>query len=319
MNEDLKAQLNAKLGSKSSSRLALAVASADEYMKLSEPTAPDIQEGEVIVRLHATSIDPNPYQHRTRFEQDKIDELRISMELNGQNQPIGVRKNGDRYQIIFGERRWRAALGTEEKLVDAVVRDVSDLEMRYICLSENSNREAAYDYEKWIGIQHLIEIDRPVAEITSRMGISVPDYYKIRCFGAFPAELKEFMAMNPSALQRNDAQEVAKIYKDFGSEIPEGLTEDFIRYMEMYLKKEIRNRGDIVKRIKSKYVSKKSRNREKVNQEHDLNIEGARVGLLVKTPSEFRIIVDKSELSKDKLDELEEMVSNFFHVSKKTG
>lgn len=320
INEDLKTRLQNKLGKTEGkgakpSRLAIALENADNYLSQSSAITQEPLEGEVIVKLHATSVDPNPYQHRTHFNQAKIDELRVSMELNGQNQPIGVRRHGDRYQIIFGERRWRAALGTEHKMIDAVIRDISDLEMHYVCLSENTNREAIYDYERWIGIQSLLEIERPVNEITSRMGISVQDYYKIRCFGAFPTELKEFLDKHPAALQRNDAQEVAKMYKDFGADIPEGFADDLINLMEMYLKKEIKSRGEIIKKMKAKYVQKKSRNREKVNEERQLVIDGNRVGTFVRTPSEVRIVVDKSELSQDKVDEFEQLMQKFFEIT----
>lgn len=89
-------------------------------------------------------IDPDPNQPRSEFDQDAMNELRASIEQNGLIQPIVVRQVGDRYQIIAGERRWRACQGISGiGRVDAVIRnDVDPLTILLLQIAENNHRQS---------------------------------------------------------------------------------------------------------------------------------------------------------------------------------
>lgn len=89
-------------------------------------------------------IDPDPNQPRSEFDQDAMNELRSSIEQNGLIQPIVVRQTGDRYQIIAGERRWRACLLIDGiSRVDAVIRnDVDPLTILLLQIAENNHRQS---------------------------------------------------------------------------------------------------------------------------------------------------------------------------------
>jgi len=86
-------------------------------------------------------IQPNPMQPRTSFNSDGLEELAASIRANGIIQPIIVRRMGESYQIVAGERRWRAAriAGLEE--VPVVVQDIADRAMLEVALIENIQRE----------------------------------------------------------------------------------------------------------------------------------------------------------------------------------
>jgi ParB family chromosome partitioning protein len=86
-------------------------------------------------------IDPNPYQPRTQFREEALAELAQSIRASGIIQPLVLRRNGDRYQLIAGERRWRAALQAGLKQVPAVVRDVPETQALELTLVENLQRE----------------------------------------------------------------------------------------------------------------------------------------------------------------------------------
>jgi ParB family chromosome partitioning protein len=86
-------------------------------------------------------IDPNPYQPRTQFREEALAELAQSIRASGIIQPLVLRRNGDRYQLIAGERRWRAALQAELKQVPAVIRDVPETQALELTLVENLQRE----------------------------------------------------------------------------------------------------------------------------------------------------------------------------------
>jgi ParB family chromosome partitioning protein len=86
-------------------------------------------------------IEPSPYQPRTRFREEALDELARSIQASGIIQPIVVRPIGNRYQLIAGERRWRAAQRAGLRRVAAIVRQVADELALEMTLVENIQRE----------------------------------------------------------------------------------------------------------------------------------------------------------------------------------
>ncbi|MBX9602500.1 MAG: ParB/RepB/Spo0J family partition protein [Bryobacteraceae bacterium] len=108
------------------------------------------------MQLPLNVIQPNPVQPRTMFLPDKINELAQSIRVHGVLQPLIVRRNGDAYQLVAGERRWRAAKLAELAEVPVIVQDVADNELLELALIENIQREdlnpieAAQAYERLI-------------------------------------------------------------------------------------------------------------------------------------------------------------------------
>src|ERR1700740_1264301 len=86
-------------------------------------------------------IDPSPYQPRTKFREEALDELARSIKASGIIQPLVVRPIGSRFQLIAGERRWRAAQRAGLTKVAAIVRQVSDELALEMTLVENIQRE----------------------------------------------------------------------------------------------------------------------------------------------------------------------------------
>src|SRR5215467_3881033 len=86
-------------------------------------------------------VDPSPYQPRTRFREEALEELARSIQASGIIQPIVVRPVGNRYQLIAGERRWRAAQRAGLRRVAAIVRQVEDELALEMTLVENIQRE----------------------------------------------------------------------------------------------------------------------------------------------------------------------------------
>lgn len=122
---------------------------------LGEETAPAIEAGTLEIDLDL--IDPNPEQPRTRFADANLDELAQSIRANGVVQPIVVRRNGGRYQIVAGERRWRAAQRAELRKIPAVIKEVSDDKLLEIALVENIQRQELNPIEEARAYRKLIE------------------------------------------------------------------------------------------------------------------------------------------------------------------
>ena len=102
-------------------------------------------------------IEPNPEQPRTRFAESSLDELAQSIRANGVVQPIVVRKFGSRYQIVAGERRWRASQRAELRRIPAVVREVSDEKLLELALIENIQRQELNPIEEAKAYRKLID------------------------------------------------------------------------------------------------------------------------------------------------------------------
>lgn len=86
-------------------------------------------------------IDPNPVQPRTIFQPDKLTELAQSIRTNGIIQPLVVQRTGDRYQLVAGERRWRAARIAGLELIPAVIQEFAPERLLEVALIENIQRE----------------------------------------------------------------------------------------------------------------------------------------------------------------------------------
>src|SRR5258708_664028 len=102
-------------------------------------------------------IEPNPEQPRTRFAESNLEELAQSIRANGVVQPIVVRRFGARYQIVAGERRWRAAQRAELRRIPAVVKEVSDEKLLELALVENIQRQELNPIEEAKAYRKLID------------------------------------------------------------------------------------------------------------------------------------------------------------------
>ena len=94
-----------------------------------------------ILSITVDDIAPNPLQPRTVFQPDRLSELAQSIRANGVVQPLIVRRNGDKYELVAGERRWRAARMAGMDTVPALVQDLADDKLLEISLIENIQRE----------------------------------------------------------------------------------------------------------------------------------------------------------------------------------
>ena len=132
-------------------------------------TAP--AEEPTTLELDIDLIEPNPEQPRTRFADAKMQELAQSIRVNGVVQPIVVRPHGNRYQIVAGERRWRAAQIAELRKIPAFIREVSDEKLLELALVENIQRQELNPIEEANAYRKLIEnIGLTQDQIAERVG-----------------------------------------------------------------------------------------------------------------------------------------------------
>ena len=124
---------------------------------------PDLPETEVkedgrLVQLHISDIEPNRKQPRKHFDENALMELAESIGMHGLLEPIAVRKKENGYyEIIAGERRWRASRMAGLNTIPAIVRELGDEEAALLALIENLQREDLNPVEEAAGYRDLIE------------------------------------------------------------------------------------------------------------------------------------------------------------------
>jgi len=117
----------------------------------------ETSNSEEIVNLKLSELRPNPYQPRKTFDEASIDELASSIKEHGVIQPIIVKKSIKGYEIIAGERRFRASKKLGLETIPAIIRDFTDEQMMEIALLENLQRENLNAIEEAIAYQSMID------------------------------------------------------------------------------------------------------------------------------------------------------------------
>ena len=110
-----------------------------------------------LMELDIDRIDPAEVQPRGVFREDKLEELALSIRHNGIIQPLVVRRNGERFQLIAGERRWRAAQKAGLQRVPCIVKEVSEDYILELSLIENIQREELNPIEEANAYKNLLE------------------------------------------------------------------------------------------------------------------------------------------------------------------
>jgi ParB family transcriptional regulator, chromosome partitioning protein len=124
-----------------------------------------------LVELDIDRIDPAVVQPRGVFKEDKLEELALSIRHNGIIQPIVVRRSGDRFQLIAGERRWRAAQRAGLHRVPCIIKEVPDDNVLELSLIENIQREELNPIEEANAFKNLLETRKLTQEeLAQRVG-----------------------------------------------------------------------------------------------------------------------------------------------------
>ena len=136
-----------------------------------------------MVEIKLSEIIPNPTQPRTEFDEVALDELAESIRQLGLIQPITVKRQGEKYIIISGERRWRASERAGLEVIPAYIREVDDTTLHAMALVENIQREDLNAIEISLGMQRLIEecglTQEALAERLGKKRSTVANYLRL--------------------------------------------------------------------------------------------------------------------------------------------
>ncbi|MFV9510309.1 ParB/RepB/Spo0J family partition protein [Tepidibacillus sp. LV47] len=152
----------------------------------------DIGDDEKVTEIEVSHIRPNPYQPRKVFNQEQLLDLMASIKEHGVIQPIIVRKALKGYEIVAGERRWRASKELKLQTIPAVIKEFTDQQVMEIALIENLQREdlnvieIANAYDKLMKTFHLTQ-----EELSVRVGKSRPHVANILRLLQLPKAIQE--------------------------------------------------------------------------------------------------------------------------------
>ncbi|MDM5311536.1 ParB/RepB/Spo0J family partition protein [Peribacillus frigoritolerans] len=135
----------------------------------------EISKDEIVREIKVRELRPNPYQPRKSFRLEAIEELKQSIMEHGILQPIIARKSIKGYEIVAGERRYRAAKEADLKTVPVVVRELSEQQMMELAILENLQREDLNPIEEAAAYQTLLEkLELTQEQLANRLGKSRP-------------------------------------------------------------------------------------------------------------------------------------------------
>lgn len=177
--------------------------------KVSVKATPMTQMAEIAVE----KIIPNPTQPRTQFDDEALAELAESIKQLGVIQPITVKKSGEEYIIISGERRWRAAQMVGVERLPAYIRDVDDENLHAMALVENIQRQDLNAIEIALGMQRLIEecglTQEAMADKVGKKRSTVSNYMRLL---NLPDEVQ--LALKEGLISMGHAKAIAGMVKE---------------------------------------------------------------------------------------------------------
>tara|TARA_B100000902_G_scaffold218379_1_gene207523 strand:+ start:557 stop:1459 length:903 start_codon:yes stop_codon:yes gene_type:complete len=133
----------------------------------------NIKRSKTLSLIPIEKIQPNINQPRKTFSEEELTELKNSIESKGLLQPIIVREKGGYYEIVAGERRWRAAQLAQLHEIPALIKELTDIEVLEIAIIENIQRSNLNPYEEALGYKQLLEkFNYTQEELASNLGKS---------------------------------------------------------------------------------------------------------------------------------------------------
>ena len=178
----------------------------------------EAERAEQITEISVELIDPSPYQPRSVFENDKLEELCQTIKTHGIIQPIVVRRKADRYELIAGERRLRAVKLLAFPTIPSIIREMNDTQAASVALIENLQREGLTSIEEAIAYKKLIELHGLTQEaLAQRLGKGQSTVANKLRLIQLPHEVQEALMLRKigerharALLQLNDNPELLK-------------------------------------------------------------------------------------------------------------
>ena len=262
------------------------------------------------VQIALENIKPNKFQPRMVFDELELRSLANSIKELGLLQPIIVRSSGEsnQYEIISGERRYRAFQLLEKPYIDCIVMDATDEKNSLLALAENINREDLTDYEIAKSVIAFKNGFPNKSEYANTLGISRQDLYRLLSFEKLPLEIQQRLDNSPTLLTAKTAEQIGQFIKnnDIASE---KMVEILNEVLDLVLTEGLKQNG-ILNEIEIRVKGNKGNNIKNGNRTVKIfAIDGKKVGQIKKNLNKTTI-----EFSNDILDQHQQAIEKFFET-----
>lgn len=259
--------------------------------------------------ISVEQIIPNPYQPRRDFDQNKIIELAESIESVGQIEPIVVRRSGDQYELIVGERRLRAFQYLKRPMINAVIRDADDGLMAVMALAENIDREDLSDYEIGLAIKNIEHLFTSKQDIANYIGKTRMDVYRYTSFLELPSWVLARLNVNPRIINRSNAQALKSLIN--GSNYEEAIYREHIEKAMDFLELGSLTQTLFISRIEKMVKDANNpRNQQRSITKKEYKVGGKNIGKLVHDDNNLLIKIKSIALSEEDINEIHLLILN---------
>ena len=257
--------------------------------------------------LAVTDIVPNPWQPRKIFNEAKLTELAESIREAGLIQPIIVRRASSGYQIVAGERRWRAHKMIGKDAIKVVVVDISDEDMAMLALVENVVRDDLSDYEISRSIRETEREFPNRKRLAETLGIARSELYRYLSFADLPDFVVKDLDLQPRLLGANAAQDVVSVLRNKETRAYEVARDLWAQVVA----------GDLEQTKLAQAIKQAVENEGKSAGLSDRNIEKifagkSQAGSITRDRSGLTVKIKAGMLSADQEEQIRKMISQLF-------
>ena len=256
----------------------------------------EFDAGRQHVKLPVEIIDPNPYQPRRVFPIEELESLASSISEAGLLQPISVRKVGERYQIIAGERRLRAHKLLGRSSIEALITASEDSDMAVLALVENIDREDLSDFEIGKALRQVENLFPSKKKLAESLGMGREDMYRYYAFEGLPDYIRSKLEGSPRILSRSAAVDTRRVLQQSeGHPMLEDCMKESWALLEM---------GELVQTKFATHLAKalKARLTNAIPDDHSIQHlakDGRKVGTISKDRKSLIVKLDSDVLSQE--------------------
>jgi ParB family chromosome partitioning protein len=267
---------------------------------------PEFDIGRQHTRLSIELIDPNPYQPRRSFPQAELESLAMSISETGLLQPITVRQHGERYQLIAGERRWRAHKLLGRTSIETLIIQSADADMAVLALAENIDRQDLTDYEIGKALRQVETLFPSKKKLAESLGLNREDMYKYFAFEVLPQFVRDSLDQDPRLLSRSAAADIKRLLQQ--NENNDRAIEELEKAWSLLLDGNLEQTklATHIARIMS--VDEQSRTLTSPRIALKLARDGKQVGSISRDDRNFVVKLHASILSEEQADKLQNFV-----------
>ncbi|WP_347990109.1 ParB/RepB/Spo0J family partition protein [Methylomonas sp. AM2-LC] len=272
----------------------------------------DYSTGYKIANIPLNQITPNPYQPRQTFPDFEIQSLADSIQSEGLIQPIALRMLEDgKYQIIAGERRYRAFRILERIEIPSVLFEVTETQMAVMALVENVRRKDLSDYEIGCAIRRIENDFKSKKNLAESLGLGREDMYKYLSFESLPDFIKTKFINDPWFISRNASYDIVATLNKLKA-MPDINYQNAIHHLGCAI--ELLESGDIDQTKISKFVYDKTilLTDNIISKEQEYFYTGSRrIGFFSSSANGLSIKLSSGVLTVDQTMQLKALINEF--------